>query len=138
MTLSTFHINAFAFLMLGIDKFIAIAFPLRYVSIVTDQLAYIMIFVSWGISVITSVIKFFIDEKYKKSSRYGECVPTQEFFAILMINFIMPIFVSLLLAFIIDIYSSVLGCKQNYTKYINIMWKDLETTLCLNALAQID
>ena len=115
-TLSTFHVNGFAFLMLGIDKFIALVFPLRYNSIVTNGIVYIMIFVSWGISVITSVVRFFVNKKYKKSSRYGVCVPTQESFASLMINFIMPIFFSLLLAFIIDIYSSVLACKRNYQR----------------------
>ena len=114
VTLSTFHVNAFAFLVMGIDKFVAIAFPLRYISIVTDRLVYMMIFASWGISVITSVIRLFLDEKYKKSSRYGVCVPTQESFVSLMINFIMPLFISLLVAFIVDIYSSVLACKRKY------------------------
>ena len=113
VTLSTFHVNAFAFLMVGIDKFVAITFPLRYISIITDRLVYMMIFASWGISVITSVIRLFLDEKYKKSSRYGVCVPTEESFASLMANFIAPLFLSILGAFIIDIYSSVLSCKLN-------------------------
>ena len=103
-TLSTFHVNALAFLMLGIDKFIAIAFPLRYISIIY---VYIMISASWGIPVITSIIRFFTSESFKKSSRYGVCVPTEESFASLMANFIAPLFLSILGAF------TVLACKLN-------------------------
>ena len=112
-TLSTFQVNALAFLTLAIDKFVAIAFPLRYISIITDRLVYMMIFASWGISAITSVTRFFTSETFKKSSQYGVCVPTEESFASLMANFIAPLFLSILGAFIIDIYSSVLSCKVN-------------------------
>ena len=112
-TLSTFQVNALAFLTLAIDKFVAIAFPLRYISIISDRLVYIMIFSSWGIPVITSVVRFFTSESFKKSSRYGVCVPTEESFVSLMANFIAPLFLSVLGAFIVDIYSSVLACKLN-------------------------
>lgn len=114
VTLSTFHINAFAFFMLAIDKFVAIAFPLRYISIVTDRVVRIMIFASWAISCITSTARMFIGETYTKSSQYGVCVPTQESFLSLMINFIAPIVFSFTGALIIDIYSSILACKLNY------------------------
>ena len=113
-TLSTFHINAFAFLALAVDKYVAIVFPLRYITIITDRVAYMMIFASWAISAITSVIRLFIGETYKKSSQYGVCVPTQESFVSLMVNFIAPVSLSLLGALIVDIYTSVVACKLNY------------------------
>ena len=112
-TLSTFQINAFAFLTLAIDKFVAMAYPLRYTSIVGDRLVYIMIFASWAIPTITSVTRFFTSEAYQKSSQYGVCVPTEESFVSLMANFIAPLFLSILGAFVFDIYSSVLACKLN-------------------------
>ena len=117
VTLSTFHVNAFAFFMLSIDKFVAIYIPLRYNSILTNRIVHVMIFLSWAVSLVTSIIRFFIGEMYRKSSQYGVCIPDQESFTSLMINFIAPIFLSCLGALFVDIYSSVTVCKLNYRSH---------------------
>ena len=113
VTLSTFHVNAFALLVLAIDKFIAVVNPLRYASIVTDRVVYVMIFLSWTVSILFCIIRLFIKETYQKSSQYGACIPERESFVSLMINFVGPIFISFLVALIIDTYSSVTACKLN-------------------------
>jgi len=113
ITLFTFQVNAFAFLLLSIDKFVAITTPLRYNSIITNWTACIMIIVSWTLSIIISLVRMIMKETYRKSSQYGVCIPNPESFGSVMINFIAPIFVSFLVALIIDIYLSVLACKLN-------------------------
>lgn len=112
-TLSTFHVNAFAFLMLSIDKYIAITMPLRYMTLLTTRVVYTMIFLTWGIAAFTSVVRLSIGDAYRKSSQYGVCIPKEESFISLMIDFIAPIFLSLLIALVIDIYLSILACKIN-------------------------
>lgn len=112
-TLSSFHISAFALLMLSVDKFIAIVKPLQYISLVTNRVAYSMIFLSWIVSIIIGIARIFTGERYRNSSQYGVCIPEQESFVTVMITFITPIFVSLLAAVIIDIYSSISVCKVN-------------------------
>ena len=111
VTLSTFHVNAFAFLILSLDKFISIRFPLKYSSIVTDQIASVMIFLSWAVSIVICTIRYLIGETYRKSSQYGVCNPNHDSFISLLINFIAPLVAAFVPIVIVDVYSSVVAYK---------------------------
>lgn len=112
ITLSTFHVNAFAFFLLAIDKVIAVMFPYKYKSKLANKLAFVIIFISWALSFFISIVRLHMHETYTKSSQYGVCIPHHDSFVSLLVNFVAPIFLSFVFALSIDIYISVLAYKM--------------------------
>ena len=68
-------VNIYTFVMLSVDKFIAIKFALRYEAIVTHRRAYQVIAVSWIAPLLLSFTKLIYElifgSEHNKSSRFG-------------------------------------------------------------------
>lgn len=142
VTLSTFHVNAFAFLILSVDKFVSIKFPLRYSSIVTDRMAYVMIFLSWAVSIVICTIRYFIGETYRKLSQYGVCNPNHDSFISLLINFIAPLVAAFLPIVVVDVYASFVAYKLQRKFHLRQQCSGhresgLSQTTSLNSIARL-
>ena len=72
-----------------------------------------MIFLSWTVPIFIGIIRFIINETYRKSSQYGVCIPNQESFISLTMNFIAPLIATFLAILIIEVYSSVTAYKRS-------------------------
>jgi len=137
ITLSTFHVNAFAFFLLAIDKVIAVMIPNRYGLGFSKQFAGMVIFASWVLSFFISIVRLHKRETYTKSSQYGVCIPHHDSFVSLLVNFVAPIFLSFVFALGIDIYMCISVYKmKKKLQYEENQSRNTENHHALNKLRQ--
>jgi len=104
-------VNAYTFVMLSVDKFIAIKFALRYNSIVTRRRAYLVIAIGWIIAVFFRIMRLTyelaVDIEYNKSSQFGSCLPKQQSILVVLFSSIIPFIIACCITIILDIYLSI-------------------------------
>ena len=101
----------YTFVMLSLDKFVAIKFPLRYNTIVTHRRAYLAIIVGWIIALLFRITRLVYELtagiEYHKSSQLGSCSIKQQPILIALFTMIIPIFLSHFITVTLDIYLSI-------------------------------
>ena len=101
----------YTFVMLSLDKLVAIKFALRYNTIVTRRKAYLAIIVGWIIALLFRITRLVYEItagiEYHKSSQLGSCSIKQEPILISLFTIIIPIFLSHFITVTLDIYLSI-------------------------------
>ena len=115
-----FFVIVYTFVMLSVDKVIAIKFTLRYNSIVTRRRAYIAIAICWIIALLFRIIRLIYELttgiEYDKSSQFGSCfIEQQQSLLVSLFTSIFPIFLACAITIILDVYLSI-KAYQMYKK----------------------
>ena len=101
----------FTFIMLSVEKFIAIKYALRYKAIVTHRRVYRAIVASWAIALLfslTGLIRgFIVGDKHERFSRFGLCLPKQASLIDILLSGIVFVFLTFSITITLDIYLSV-------------------------------
>ena len=115
-----FFVTVYTFVILSVDKIIAIKFALRYNSIVTRHRAYLAIAVCWIIALLFRIMRLIYELttgiEYDKSSRFGSCfLKQQQSLLVSLLTSIFPIFQACSITITLDVYLSI-KAYQMYKK----------------------
>ena len=114
-----FFITLYTFVMLSVEKFIAIKFTLRYKAIVTHRRVYQVIIAGWIIVPLFKLSEFtynlIVGTEYDKSSRFGSCFPKQASFVVDFFTLVVPILLAFFITITLDVYLSI-KAYQMYKK----------------------
>ena len=101
----------YTFVMLSVEKFIAIKYALRYKAIVTHCRVYQAIAAIWIIILIfkfTALIyELTVVTEYDKSSRFGFCFIKQNSYLVVLFSTHVPVFLAFSVTIILDAYLSI-------------------------------
>ena len=99
------------FIMLSVEKFIAIKYALRYKAIVTHHRVYKVIAGGWIFALLfmftNLMYELFVDSKYDKLSRFGLCLRKPASFIDLLLNGSVSVFLAFFITITLDIYLSI-------------------------------
>ena len=100
----------FSYLMISLDKLIAITYPFKYRQMITPRVIAYAITASWGLSIALFINKLFIDSSgYRKVAAFGSCIPLGSTNTAIMLTHTIPIFVASILTIAVDTYLSYKG-----------------------------
>ena len=97
----------FMFLVISVDKTIAILYPYNYRKIMTSQVVKLTIAVTWFLSLTLFVRKLFNPAGYKKVPEFGACPSVGSAFLETLLTHILPTFITSLITITMDIFLSV-------------------------------
>ena len=101
----------YTFVMLSVDKFIAIKFALRYNTIVTHRRAYLAITAGWFIALLLRIMRLTYEliagTEYDKSSQFGSCSLKQRSVLVSLFTAIIPLFFACFITITLDVYLSI-------------------------------
>ena len=101
----------FTFIMLSVEKFIAIKYALRYKAIVTHRRVYRAIAASWVIALLFRLVglirELIVGVEHVKLSRLGLCLRNVGSFIDVIFSATIPIFLAFFITIILDIYLSI-------------------------------
>ena len=105
-------VNVYTFVMLSVDKFIAIKYSLRYKAIVTYHRAYQVIAAVWITAFLLSFTRLILElisagSEYNKSSQFGACLIEQHWVTIDLLTLIIPILFACCITIALDVYLSI-------------------------------
>ena len=110
------YISLYTFVMLSVEKFIAIKFALRYKAIVTHHRVYQGIATGWIIAPLLEFIDFTYDlivgSEYDKYSRFGFCFPKQASFVADSFTVVLPVILAFFITITLDTYLSIIAYKM--------------------------
>ena len=117
----------YTFIMLSVEKFIAIKYALRYKAIVTHRRVYRAIALGWITAVLIRLMNLIYDlivgVEYDKLSRFGLCLGKEtSFIGLLFSGVTMIIFLAFFITVPIDAYLSI----KTYQVYKNIQMENRE------------
>ena len=128
----------YTFVMLSLDKFIAIKFALRYNTIATRRRAYLVITAGWIITLLFRIIRLIYeltaDTEYDKSSQFGCCSLKQRSVLVSLFTTLIPLFFACFITITLDVYLSI----KAYQMYKKIQEEnDGETQVFKDKLSKI-
>ena len=97
----------FTYLMIAIDKVIAIAFPFKHKGIMTPYVVSSMVATSWLLALLLSVKTLFNTDGYVKNAEYGLCTSIGSAFIEILLTHILPMFIISLLAMVFNVYLAI-------------------------------
>ena len=101
----------FTFIMLSLEKFIAIKYALRYKAIVTHHRVYQVIAAGWIIPLLfmltTLIHELIVGARYDKLLQFGLCIHKQVSLIAVLLNVTVPIFLAFSITIMLDIYVSI-------------------------------
>ena len=97
----------FAFVMIAVDKLIAITFPLRYHQIMKPRVVLGMITIKWAFAVVLFTRNLFNPDGFTKVAQFGTCRAEGGAVFENLITYMLPIFSSCLLTAILNIYLTI-------------------------------
>jgi len=97
----------FMFLVISVDKMIAILSPFKYRQIMTSRFVKLIIAVTWFLSFALFIRKLFNPARYQKVAEFGACSSIGVTFLEILFTFILPTFITSLLTISMDIFLSV-------------------------------
>ena len=110
-TLFPIIIIMYTFVMLSVEKFIAIKYALRYKAIVTHRRVYQAIATSWIIALLFRFMRLayelIVGSEYDKSPQFGSCSIKQRSALITVFTTIIPLLFAFLITIILDTYLSI-------------------------------
>ena len=110
-TLFPIIVIMYTFVMLSVEKFIAIKYALRYKAIVTHRRVYQAIATSWIVALLFRfmrlVYELIVGSEYDKLSQFGSCSIKQRSALITVFTAIIPLLFAFLITIILDTYLSI-------------------------------
>ena len=104
------------YVVLSVDKVIAIAFPFKYRKILTPRTACKIIIVSWILAVLRCAFTIFFGNNYFiKVASYDICVLIKTSFISSIFTYYTPVVIALILTLILNVYLAMKAyqiCKQ--------------------------
>jgi len=101
-----FFIAQFTFLIISIDKLIAITFPLRYGQIMKSKVVFGIIAAEWILVVVLQAhFLFKTTNSFIKVAELGTCISTDNNLLVSLITIILPVFLTSLFTIILNITS---------------------------------
>ena len=97
----------YTFLMISVDKMIAIVYPYKYRKIMTSYVVGYTIAASWILAIALSTPRLFSPGDYTKVAEYSACLSNGGSFLEALLLFTLPTLTSSLLAAIIDTYLAI-------------------------------
>ena len=97
----------FTFLMISVDKVIAITFPLRYRQIMKPRVVFGIIITKWVLAVMLSIHNLFNSKGFTKVAKYGTCITNDGSVLQTLITFVLPTFLACILTVILNIYLTI-------------------------------
>ena len=101
----------YTFVMLSVEKFIAIKYALRHRAIVTHRRVYRAIAIGWITAVLFKltglIYEVIVGVEYDKLSRYGWCLRKEASFINILFTGTFPIFLAFFITIPIDVYLSI-------------------------------
>ena len=108
-------VTMYTFVMLSVDKFIAIKFALRYKAIVTHRRAYQAIAAGWIFGVLFRLARLIYEITfgitYNKSSQFGSCIIEQGSILVSIVTVLLPMFIACCITITLDVYLSIKAYK---------------------------
>ena len=112
-------VTTYTFVMLSLDKFIAIKYALRYNTIITHHRAYLAIAIGWIIALLFRIMRLMYEVSagmvYDKSSQFGSCLVKQESILVPLFTTIVPMILACSITITLDVYLSI-KAYQMYKK----------------------
>ena len=104
-------VTMYTFVMLSVDKFIAIKFALRYKAIVTHRRAYQAIAAGWIFGLLFRLARLIYEitfgTVYHKSSQFGSCIIEQGSILVSIVTTLLPMFIACCITITLDVYLSI-------------------------------
>ena len=100
----------FTFLMISVDKVIAITFPLRYHDIMKPRVVLGIITTKWVLAIVLFTHNLFNPEGFTKVAKFGVCRSEGALLETLM-TFILPIFLACFFTALLNIYLTIKAYK---------------------------
>ena len=97
----------FTFLMISVDKVIAITFPLRYREIMRPRVVFGIITTKWVLAIVLFTHNLFNPDGFTKVAKFGVCHSNKGMSLEILISFTLPIFLTSLLTTILNIYLTI-------------------------------
>ena len=97
----------YTFLMISVDKMIAILYPYKYRKIMTPHIAGYAIATSWILAIALSTPRLFSPGDYTKVAEYGICLSNGGSLLESLLVYTLPTLTSSLLAMVIDAYLAI-------------------------------
>ena len=94
----------FTFLIISVDKVIAITFPLRYREIMRPRVVFSIITTKWVLAIVLFTHNLFNPKGFTKVAKFGVCRPNEGDMLEILIPFMLPIFLACILTAILNIY----------------------------------
>ena len=113
----------YTFIMLSVEKFIAIKYALRHKAIVTHRRVYRAIAIGWITAVLFKLIaliyELIVGVEYDKLTRYGWCLHREASFINILFTGTIIIFLAFSITIPIDVYLSIKAyhLRTSLTKY---------------------
>jgi len=92
------------YVVISVDKVIAIAFPYKYRKIMTTHTACKVIIVSWVLAVLRCAPIVFFGGNYDKMASYGICVLLESSFVSSIFVYYLPVILASMLTLILNVY----------------------------------
>ena len=102
----TITIN-FTFLMISIDKVIAITFPLRYHEIMKPRVVFGIITTKWVLAIALVTHNLFNPKGFTKIAKFGTCHLNDGTFLETLITYIIPMFLTCFVTAVLNIYLTI-------------------------------
>ena len=99
-------INA-TFLMISVDKVIAVTFPLRYHKIMRPRVVFGIITTKWVLAIVLFTHNLFNPEGFTKVAKFGVCRSDEGVLFETLTTFMLPIFLTCFLTTILNIYLTI-------------------------------
>jgi len=103
----------YTFLMISVDKMVAIVYPYKYRNIMTSRVVTYTITASWILAVVPIIPKLFDPGDYTRVAEYGACLSNEGSLLSNLLLVVLPTLISSLLAVIIDAYLAIKAFKIN-------------------------
>jgi len=97
----------FTFLMISVDKVIAITFPLRYHSIMKPRVVFGIIATKWVLALALFSHNLFNSKGFTKVAKFGTCATNNNSLIESLMTYLLPIFLACFLTTILNIYLTI-------------------------------
>ena len=101
------NIISFAFLMIAIDKVIAVTFPLKYRQIMKPQVVFGIIVAQWLLGAALSAHHLFNPKGFIKISKFGRCLPINDTVYVISKIYMLTVFLGCFFTVILNIYLTI-------------------------------
>ena len=94
----------FTFVMISVDKVIAVTFPLRYHQIMRPRVVFGIITTKWVLAIVLFIHNLFNPEGFTKVAMFGTCTSNDGALLPTLITHILPVFSACFLTTILNVY----------------------------------